>query len=110
MLKHFHHDFSSSPNRRYFIATATALATAAIVGGLAAGTAGIAAAASKSGGDNKGGDGGQPQNQNAPSVSSGSQDISREEMRKRGRAALIATGSQGVLENAPTGRATLLGN
>lgn len=37
-----------------------------------------------------------------------SRDISREEMRKRGRAALIASGSQGVLGNAPTGRNQLL--
>lgn len=93
-------------DERGFIATTTALATAAIVGVAAAGTAGIVAAA-KSGGSNKGAPGAAPE---APQVGSGSQDISRDEMRKRGRAALIATSSQGVLDNAPTGRSQLLGN
>lgn len=45
---------------------------------------------------------------NSPNVSSSSTDINREDMRKRGRAALVASTPQGVLGNAPTGRAQLL--
>lgn len=113
-------------DERGFVVTASVLAGAAVgaaVGGGAAFTAaglavgaGVGAAAGlgiKSamgkgkGNDGTGGGNGQP---GTPQVGSGSQDISREEMRKRGRAALIGTSSQGVLENASTGRAQLLGN
>lgn len=95
-------------DERGFIATATALATAAIVGAVGAGAVGIVAASKSGDNGGKGGTPGTPEN--TPSVGSGSQDISREEMRKRGRAALISTSSQGVLDNAPTGRSQLLAN
>lgn len=50
-----------------------------------------------------------PASGDSPSVSSSaSSDISREEMRKRGRAALVSTSPQGILGNAPVGRNTLV--
>lgn len=117
-------------DERGFVITASVLAGAAIgaaVGGGAAFTAaglaigaGVGAAAGvgiksatgkgKDGGGGGGEAGAGGGGGGAPEIGSGSQDISREEMRKRGRAALIATSSQGVLENASTGRSQLLGN
>lgn len=116
-------------DERGFVITASVLAgtaigaavgagsAAAIAGGVLGAGAGVAAGlgiksavGKDKGSEGSSGAGGEQGSQGAPQVGSGSQDISREEMRKRGRAALIGTSSQGVLGNATTGRSQLLGN
>jgi hypothetical protein len=96
--------FSILKNERGAIATSTLLAAAAVA---AVAATGITAIASAGGG---GGGGGAGPQEKPPEVGSGSQDFSRDEMRKRGRAALIGSSPVGVLGNPTTGRSQLLGN